>query len=163
FFEGTAFLSSVQMMVRSFDGGNRFERPTPVALVKDIGAFDGNQSDFTIDGIGGARTNSYPSVDIANGAPTGAGATDRIVMALARLRCRLALMLWIRRFWAIIARLRRPTRLAQQYGPMCETPSIARQSTPTAKSSLHPARCPNRRHPLSVHRHLETLTFFRRP
>jgi hypothetical protein len=81
FFEGAAFHSSVQMMVRSFDGGNRFERPTPVAVVRDVGAFDANQSDFTIDGIGGARTNSYPSVDIANGAPTGAGATNRIVMA----------------------------------------------------------------------------------
>ncbi len=86
FFEGAAFRSSVQMMVRSFDGGNSFERPTPVALVSDVGAFDGNQSDFTIDGIGGARTNSYPSVDIANGAPTGAGATDRIVMAWADAR-----------------------------------------------------------------------------
>ena len=86
FFEGAAFRSSVQMIVRSFDGGKSFERPRPVTLVSDVGAFDGNQSDFTIDGIGGARTSSYPSVDIANGAPTGAGATDRIVMAWADAR-----------------------------------------------------------------------------
>jgi hypothetical protein len=86
FFEGTAFRSSAQMMIRSFNGGVTFERPEPVALVSDVGSFDANQFDFTIDGIAGARTNSYPSVDVANGAPTGAGATDRIVMAWADAR-----------------------------------------------------------------------------
>lgn len=86
FFEGAAYHSSAQMMARSFDGGHSFERPQAVAAVTDVGKFDANQADFTIDGIGGARTNSYPSVDIANGAPTGAGATDRIVMGWADAR-----------------------------------------------------------------------------
>src|SRR5207244_4468931 len=33
------------------------------------------------DGVGGTRTASYPSVSIANGAPSGAGATNEIVLS----------------------------------------------------------------------------------
>jgi hypothetical protein len=52
-----------------------------VASVSDVGVFDPPQQDVSFDGVTGARTNSFPSVDIANGAPTGAGATNTIALS----------------------------------------------------------------------------------
>ncbi|HEY3050501.1 MAG TPA: hypothetical protein VGJ40_02165 [Gaiellaceae bacterium] len=69
-------------MARSFDGGKHF--PGPQQLVTHIdgtGLLDPESGDLTFDGVAGARDGSFPTVDIANGAPTGTGATDQILLA----------------------------------------------------------------------------------
>jgi hypothetical protein len=65
---------------RSFDGGLTFEKARPVAHFENCGVADPVSGDVTFDGLAGARTGSFPSLDIANGAPTGAGATDEVVV-----------------------------------------------------------------------------------
>jgi len=71
-----------QMMYRSTDGGVHFSGPTLIARVTSPGILDPVLGRPTMDGIAGARADlaSAPSVDIANGAPTGADATNQIVM-----------------------------------------------------------------------------------
>jgi len=73
-----------EMMSVSHDGGRSWSKQTPVAgPVNQPGVVDPVLGRPTIDGLAGARSDlaPAPSVDIANGAPTGAGATDRIVMS----------------------------------------------------------------------------------
>jgi hypothetical protein len=72
------------IMVKSFDGGHTWTRPVNIGLAVDtcfLVQFDGSGFRCVMDGIGGARDDlsSAPSVDIANGAPTGAGATNEIL------------------------------------------------------------------------------------
>ena len=73
-----------EFMSRSTNGGAAWSKPQAVAgPVQQPGLFDPVQGSPVIDGVAGARSDlaPAPSVDIANGAPTGADATDRIVMS----------------------------------------------------------------------------------
>jgi hypothetical protein len=73
-----------EFMAKSTDGGVSWSHETPVAgPVFQPGAFDPVQGRPVIDGEAGARSDLAvsPSVDIANGAPTGSDATNRIVMS----------------------------------------------------------------------------------
>src|SRR5690349_14017428 len=92
--DGTAYVFGVgtvspqghdafELMSTSTDGGTSWSKGTPVAgPVTQPGADDPVLGRPVIDGFGGARSDlaPAPSVDIANGAPTGADATNRIVM-----------------------------------------------------------------------------------
>jgi hypothetical protein len=69
-------------MSTSTNGGATFSPPRRLFQVVHTGVYDPVQGRNEMDGITGARDDlsDAPSVDIANGAPTGAGATDQIVM-----------------------------------------------------------------------------------
>jgi len=74
--------AAVQYLARSWDGGVSFERPRAIAAVQEVGQLDPVQGRNTMDGVAGARSgSSFPTIDIANGAPSGASATNRIVIA----------------------------------------------------------------------------------
>jgi hypothetical protein len=71
------------IMIRSFDGGKSWEKPVELFTAVDtcfLVQFDGTSFRCVMDGVGGARDDlsSAPSISIANGAPTGAGATNVI-------------------------------------------------------------------------------------
>ena len=71
---------SVMYLARSVDGGNNFEKPRAIANVVDVGVPDPVSGRIVFDGLAGTRTDSFPSLSIANGAPTGAGATNTLVL-----------------------------------------------------------------------------------
>jgi hypothetical protein len=79
---GTRGGVSFEMMYKSTDGGVHFTGPTLLAAVVDPGVFDPVIGRPVMDGIAGARNDlaDAPSADIANGAPTGTDATNRIVL-----------------------------------------------------------------------------------
>jgi hypothetical protein len=71
-------------LVQSFDGGETWTKPRTIQQVTDPCFFvDPVIGRCVMDGIAGARSDlaAAPSVDIANGAPTGADATDFIAVA----------------------------------------------------------------------------------
>src|SRR5947207_11714467 len=71
-------------MWKSTTGGANWSRTVAVAgPVTQPGVIDPNVGRPVLDGLAGARSDlaPAPSVDIANGAPTGTDATDRIVMS----------------------------------------------------------------------------------
>lgn len=73
-----------EFLSRSTNGGSNWSKPQPaVGPVTQPGVLDPVQGRPTIDGVAGARSDlaPAPSVDIANGAPTGSDATDRMVMS----------------------------------------------------------------------------------
>jgi hypothetical protein len=77
-------------MVKSFDGGTTWTRPSLIQVITDpcyALQFDGSTNRCVQDGIAGARNDlaASPSVSIANGAPTGEDATDDIVLTWAGL------------------------------------------------------------------------------
>jgi hypothetical protein len=69
-------------MATSKNGGRTFSEPDRLFKVVHTGVFDPVQGRNEMDGITGARDDlsDAPSVDIANGAPSGTGATNQIVM-----------------------------------------------------------------------------------
>jgi len=76
---------SFEMMYKSTNGGKQFTGPTLVSDAVNPGVLDPVTGRPVMDGIAGARNDLAfaPSVDIANGAPTGADATNQIVLTWA--------------------------------------------------------------------------------
>src|SRR5919197_865234 len=69
-------------MTRSSDGGIHWLRPARIVThFVTTGLPDPESGDLTFDGVTGARDGSFPSISIANGAPTGTDASDEIVLA----------------------------------------------------------------------------------
>ena len=86
--EGTVYVvwrgsfkqEDVVWMARSTNGGVRFDKPRAIARTGTVGAFDPAQGRLTFDGVAGSRTNEGPTFDIANGAPSGIGAPDTLLL-----------------------------------------------------------------------------------
>jgi len=71
------------IMVKSFDGGATWTRPANIFTAVDTcNAFEPSIGRCVEDGVAGARDDlgPAPSVDIANGAPSGSDATNRMVL-----------------------------------------------------------------------------------
>ncbi|MBO0786326.1 MAG: exo-alpha-sialidase, partial [Actinobacteria bacterium] len=77
--------TSFEMMYKSADGGAHFTGPALLSSAVDPGVIDPVIGRPVMDGVAGARNDLAfaPSADIANGAPTGSDATNRIVLTWA--------------------------------------------------------------------------------
>jgi len=81
FWQGGINFQNAIFMDRSFDGGATFERPRPVSLYTPAGLRDPVSGDLVFDGVAGNRDGTFPTADVANGAPTGAGASNEVVVS----------------------------------------------------------------------------------
>jgi hypothetical protein len=68
-------------MTKSTNGGQTFGKLEIVSSYTPTGLIDPASGDRTFDGLAGARDGTFPTADIANGAPSGDDATDEIVVA----------------------------------------------------------------------------------
>jgi hypothetical protein len=75
----------VEIMYKSVDGGAHWTGPSIVSTTVRTGVFDPVQRRPVMDGLGGARVDLgfAPSVDVANGRPSGSGGTNELFMAWA--------------------------------------------------------------------------------
>jgi hypothetical protein len=80
FWQGGLHFQNTIFMARSFDGGATFERPRPISFYTPSGLRDPVSGDLVFDGVAGNRDGTFPTADVANGAPTGAGASDEVVV-----------------------------------------------------------------------------------
>ncbi len=80
FWQGGVNFQNAIFMARSPDGGATFERPRPISLYTPSGLTDPVSGDIVFDGVAGNRNGTFPTADVANGAPTGAGASDEVVV-----------------------------------------------------------------------------------
>jgi hypothetical protein len=83
-FSATTAAAGKIQMIKSFDGGKHWTRPVNIFTAFDTcNYFEPSIGRCVEDGVGGARSDlsPAPSVDIANAAPTGADATDRLVIS----------------------------------------------------------------------------------
>jgi hypothetical protein len=82
-FNATTAAAGLIQMITSTDGGSTWSRPVNVFTAYDTcNYFEPSIGRCVMDGVGGARSDlsPAPSVDIANGAPGGTDATNRIVL-----------------------------------------------------------------------------------
>ncbi len=83
-FNATTAAAGQIQMIKSTDGGRHWSRPVNIIRAFDTcNAFEPSIGRCVEDGVGGARSDlsPAPSVDIANNAPTGTGATNRMVIS----------------------------------------------------------------------------------
>lgn len=82
-FDPDGSATGIIQMIRSFNGGATWAKPIDLFPILDgCEEVEPSIGRCVMDGVGGARDDlmPVPSVDIANGAPTGEDATDQIVM-----------------------------------------------------------------------------------
>jgi hypothetical protein len=83
-FSATTAAAGKIQMIRSFDGGAHWQRPVDIFPAFDTcNFFEVSIARCVEDGVGGARSDlsPAPSVDIANGAPSGNDASNRLVLS----------------------------------------------------------------------------------